>query len=170
MTEQGQGGPPVSYTIEGLERIKKILGQDWKRVVQTISVAVGELVRNVLAVYPQKSGGVVWASERQRRWWWASRREAGLPPGYTRQSDPWSQRLGPSWTVRKQGDDSAVVGTRVTYAPYVQADAAAGGIRQQPMHHYTGWVTDKQAVDTVKASGDVDRIMHDAIEHALKDG
>jgi len=166
-----QGGPPVTYRIEGLEHLQAILGQDWKRVIQAVAVSVAEQVRLLLTAEPARSSGpVVWASERQRRWWFATRREAGLPDFWTRDSDAsgQSEKLIASWATRTEGDTSAVTGTRVSYAPYVQADAANGGIRQQPMHHYTGWPTDAQAVAMVRASGEIQRTMQQAVEEALK--
>ncbi len=164
-----EGGPPIHFIIEGLERVQGILRQDWKKVIQRACLKVGALVQRQLETFPPDSHQpVIWQSERQRRWWHASRAEAGLDIKYTRESDPWSKRLHTSWTTREQGDSGSVVSTFVDYAPYVQADAAQGGIRQQPQHFATGWVTDKQAVDTVKASGDVPIIVKAEIEDALK--
>ncbi len=163
-----EGGSSISFHIEGLEHLQSILGQDWKAFLQSIALAAGELLRNALAVYPRPAHApVIWVSERQRRWWFASRREAGLPFGYIRQSDPWSERLGPSWVVRTEGAMSAVVGTRVSYAPYVQADAAKGGLRQSPQNSMTGWVTDAEAVEKVQSSGDYKQMVQDAITRAL---
>jgi hypothetical protein len=140
-----------------------MLGADIKPAIRSGSLAIGQEVRAELARYP---GGVAapvaWVSARQRRAYFAMRRKAGLGPRYVRNSDPMSQRLGPSWTVEPKGDMGAVVGTRATYAPWVQSKA-----RQQPMHRATGWSTDEQAVNRVVASGRVNSIMAAAIGHAL---
>ena len=122
-------------------------------------LAIGEEVRNIIATYP---GSVrlpfVWKSAKQKRFFFAMR--AGNLP-YVRNSDAMSQRLGPSWTV--QGDATgAVVGTRATYAPYVQNVTA-----QQPGHVATGWKTDEQTVAEIEASNVIDMIMRRAIVAAL---
>ncbi len=157
----------MSFTmrVDGLEEAQRRLSRvNFGRVLQTIAMAVGELIREKLATYPpRRSGPVPWVSERQRRFYYGMRRRAGLPLAYTRQSDPMSQRLGPSWAVARMGSHGAVVATRVTYAPYVQSAE-----RQQPMHRQTGWVTDVEAVDAVARSGDIGRVAREAIENALR--
>ena len=72
----------------------------------------------------------------------------GLSLPYKRLSDPMSQKLKHSWEVRKYGNASAIVGTRVTYAPKVQSERL-----QHPQHEATGWITDAEAVDKVDKSG-----------------
>lgn len=152
-----------SFRVEGLDRLQRILGINWRPVIQAITWAIGELIRNKIAVYPPSPRHPIhWTSAKQRRAYFAMRRARGLPIAYTRQFDPLSQRLGPSWTVSRYSDLSAKVGTRTTYAPYVQ-DAE----RQQPMHRDTGWVTDKQAVEAVRQSGDVRSVAVAAVRKAL---
>jgi hypothetical protein len=97
---------------------------------------------------------IQWASEKQRRWYFAHR--AGDLP-YVRNSDADSQRLGPSWAVEAQ-PFGVIVGTRATYAPYVQSAE-----NQQPMHEATGWKTDEKAAEELIAGGAVPRIIETAI-------
>ncbi len=153
----------VTIRIIGLENVQRKLSVSLGPALHTSAMAIGELIRNVIAVYPGPvSHPIRWASEKQRRWYFAMRREKGLSPGYTRQFDAMSQRLGPSWTVAPHGAWGAVVGTRVSYAPYVQEAA-----RQQPMHAATGWVTDVSAVAQVSRSGQIKTVIERAIRGAL---
>jgi hypothetical protein len=150
--------------VEGLDALKRKLGADWHKPIQDGAVAVGQELRNVVAQYPGPSSQPVeWASEKQRRWWFASRRKANLPFKYTRNSDAWSQRLGPSWTVRPEGQTNAVVGTKATYGPWVQSHA-----QQTAQHKATGWKTDKEAVEEVERGGKAMRIFRAIIQKWLK--
>jgi hypothetical protein len=150
--------------VEGLDELKRKLGANWTQPIQAGAIAIGEELRTVVATYPGAAHHpVIWASDKQRRWWFAARREANLPFHYTRNSDAWSQRLGPSWTVRPEGLTSAVVGTKATYAPFAQSDK-----QQTAQHKETGWVTDKQAVAEVERGGKALRIMRDIVQRWLK--
>ena len=154
--------------VRGIEALRRKLGQNYKPVLQSITRAVGEELKKVMKVAPPRNPGpVVWASEAQRIWYFASRAKDGLPMRYTRNSDPWSQRLEASWDVKPVGATDSVLKNGATYAAYVQAEGRHGGIRQQPMHHYTGWITDEQAIAQVKASGVVQHIVKQAMTRAL---
>lgn len=74
---------------------------------------------------------IAWVSDAQRRAYFASRK--GLPPGYTRQSDPHSESLMKSWVVEPVGQTGAKLANSATYADVVI------GERQQPFHKKTGW-------------------------------
>jgi len=149
-----------SVTIEGLAPLVAKLGEGAAPVIGPITRAIGELVRKKLAREPKRNTGPVkWASAKQRTWYHAARGKAGLPLRYTRNSDPWSQRIGPSWAVERYGDMDALVGTRVTYAKWVQSQEF-----QQPMHKATGWVTEVEAGETVMRGGAVERIVNDAVK------
>jgi hypothetical protein len=138
--------------IEGLDGLMKILDRfaEPKALADTLRpalAAAGEEVRSHLVRYPGKpSYPLRWASARQRFYVLYILRR-GLGP-YQRGTDPMSQRLQASWTVDTRRDFSAVVGTRVTYAPYVQSR-----LYQQPFHRATGWVTDEEAVQRTTESG-----------------
>ncbi len=154
----------VTVRIEGLGRVLAKLNTDWGSVLTNITWSIGELIRNEMARYPgPRSGPVRWTSERQRRFYHAMRREKGLSLVYTRRTDPMSQDLGAGWTVDRYGAHGAVVAAHASYAPYVQSHTV-----QQRFHADTGWVTDKQAVERVERSGDVQRIGEAAIRRALR--
>jgi len=154
----------TSIRLEGLENLMRKLGTSFVPTIRGITRAIGEMVRNKVAVYPGPvAHSIRWASEKQRRAYFAQRRERNLPIGYTRQSDPMSQRLGPGWSVSGFGELGAKVAPRATYAQWVQ-----GADTQQPMHRATGWVTDRQAVQAVVDSGDIQRVAGAAIRAVLE--
>ena len=105
---------------------------------------------------------IQWASERQRRYYFWMRRKAGLSLQYVRGSDAMSQRLGASWAVTRSGQLAWTVGTRATYARFVQSAA-----NQQPFHSNTGWKTDQQAATEFVQSGKVVQIAGMAIKSEL---
>jgi len=146
----------ATIEIKGLDKLQRKLGRGARPVIRTILLGVAEEIKGRIAEYP---GPVVypirWASESQRRAYFAKRK--GMGP-YVRQTDSFSERLGPSWATRMEGDDRAIVGTRVSYAPWVQSAEA-----QQPMHAATGWKTDEEAVEEVEQSGAIERIFSQAM-------
>lgn len=150
----------MAETIEvrGLEALEAKLSIPLKVVLAPAWMAIGQQLKGLIAVYPGSvSYPIKWTNEKQRRWYFAHR--AGALP-YVRNSDPTSQRLGASWAIESE-EFGVVVGTRVTYAPYVQ-----GAEGQQPMHAATGWKTDEQAALELVASGAIPRIIEAAIAAA----
>ena len=129
----------LSITIHGLDQIRAKFAQEgWDGKIKALTRGVAEDIRERMARYPGPvKYPIAWTSPKQRRAYFAKRK--GMGP-YVRQSDGWSERLGPSWTTENRGLD-AVVGTIVTYAPWVQSKD-----RQQTMHANTGWVTDELAI------------------------
>ena len=69
-----------------------------------------------------------------------------------------SQRLGPSWTLRRTGQAMYVVGHARDVCGWVQSAA-----KQHPQHKATGWKTDVQAVDELQKSGDIERAGRQAV-------
>jgi hypothetical protein len=139
---------------------RKLDPERYNRALGSATMALGEQLRGYLARYPGPAHKpVIWASAKQRRFYFAMRRERGLPPRYSRQSDPMSQRLLVGWSVKRHGTTGAIVGTRgIKYARYVQSAQY-----QTAQHRATGWVTDRQAVDKLKKSGAIQRITRAAV-------
>ena len=152
------------HDLDGLrDDLRKLAGPALDRALQRTAVKVGQELQARLQRYPSTSHSPVkWASRKQQAYYYAMRREAGLPLKYTRTSDPMSQRLGASWQVVKWGN-GAIVGTRVTYSPWVQSAE-----KQQPQHAATGWTTAEQALDKVDKSGIVPRHLQAEIESLLR--
>lgn len=143
-----------SLELQGFDELIAALGASIEPALQDVTFAVGELVRSEMAVYPGSAHKpVIWASDKSRRYYFAMRRRAGLSPEYTRNSDPMSQRLGPSWTVAHLGQTDALVANKAKYGPFVQAAQY-----QTAQHRATGWITDEQAIQNVERSGDVERV------------
>lgn len=143
MLDNDKGAQTMTFriSVEGYNRLLNKLGS-LSRLGQALGPVLregAETFRDYLAEYPpiNRAYPLAWASERQRRWYFANRRKDNLPLQYTRNSDAWSQRLGPSWATRTEGGGlRVVIGNKATYAPYVQ-DAAM----QTQMHRNTGWHT-----------------------------
>ncbi len=153
----------ITIQIKGLDELLRITSADLRPTFRAILHGIGELVRDQVARAPGPVHKPIrWASAKQRRYVMALVRQHGP---WVRESHALSQRLIASWTVRAEGDMRVVVGNRTTYGPWVQ-DATL----QQPMHRATGWMTDERAKEIVEKSGDIDRIMGQAIEHFLEGG
>lgn len=141
--------------LEQLQRaVNNLTGPLLERFKGRATYFVALALKGVMQRYPGPSHSpVIWASEKQRRWYFAMRREAGLDPRYVRRADPMSQRLHAQWGISR-GSDEATLGNRATYAPYVQSSQF-----QTPQHEATGWRTDEQAADQVLTDGTVRRIV-----------
>jgi len=64
---------------------------------------------------------------------------------YRRGLDPRSENLGGSWTVAEVGDSDSIIGTRVSYAPYVKDQG-----RQTAVMKNIGWATIQDDVEAAK--------------------
>jgi hypothetical protein len=158
----------ATVEIDGFEEVQRLLaglsGSGIEKAMQGAAFKIAQEAQTKLMHYPGLSNSPVkWASAKQRGWYFAMRRKRGLPAEYTRISDPMSQKLRQSWAVEKVGDTGAVVGTRVTYAPYVQ-----GEDDQQPQHKATGWKTEKDAVEDLKARSVVERVVLAELDSYIK--
>ena len=146
----------LSITIHGLDQLTAKYGAGAGPIIKAVTRSVAEAIREKVARYPGPVHyPIQWASAKQRRAYFA-KRKGNLP--YVRNSDSWSERLGPSWTTENR-DLGAVVGTRVTYAPLVQSAEF-----QQPMHKATGWITDEQAVEQADVQGAAERSLAEALK------
>ena len=156
-------------TVDNLDELQKRLARlsnpaFAQQIGQRAGRKIGEQLRYYLVKYPGASHSpVIWASRKQRAWYFANRQEMGLPLEYTRTSDPMSQKLGQSWTVAATSD-GAIVGTRATYAPYVQSAA-----QQSAQHAATGWKTDVDAVGELERSKLIERIVLAEIDSLVKE-
>jgi len=159
----------VGVEIEGWAELQRKLGQNFVPVIRSITLKVARQLQRIIGVEPgPRVGPVPWTSMKQKIWYHHARKKAGLPLQYTRNSDPWSQRIKDSWDSRNVGQFDAEVRAGATYAVYVQKDPRLPPPHQQPMHAETGWITDLQAIDKLNRSGDVQNIARDEIEYALR--
>jgi hypothetical protein len=158
----------ITIEVQGLDRLQSRLaqmGQSVDPMLANMTRAVGEVLRDELKTYPVRtpSHPLNWKSQKQRRFYFAMRREKGLEYGYVRRVDDMSQNLGASWVVQQEGKTNAKVGTRVTYARYIQSADA-----QQPFHKDTGWITDVEAIDKVERSGAIQRIASAQVQATIR--
>ncbi len=124
--------------------------------------AIGEEIRHWLSRYPPPPRYPLrWASAKQKFFVTRVLRKNMGP--YVRRFDPMSQDLMHSWVVdTSRLPEEVVVGTRVTYAPYVQSAE-----KQQPFHKDTGWITDKEAIQRARDTGAVNDAIQRALDRAL---
>ncbi len=151
----------ISVRVDGVEKLDRVIARvhsGMARAIGAATFAIGQQIQRTIAVYPPRPRYPLrWASAQQRKAYVEMRRARKLGP-YRRMTDPFSQHLGKKWTVERLGRMGAMVGTTVTYAPYVQSAQ-----RQQPFHADTGWITDEEAVQRVSESGVVGQIVGDAL-------
>ena len=165
----------LTVQVKGVQELQRALDGDFRKVMRTATLAIGHEIEQTIKPYPPMSAA---NAPGQRRWY-----ERGFGPKW--QSNParrwnpdklkrpvvygptWagirsSETLGRQWAVRNKGV-GAIVGNKATYAPAVHHWK-----EQPPFHNRRGWVTDKQAVGRVVASGAVDRIMQWAVKRKLR--
>jgi hypothetical protein len=127
-----------------------------KQAIHTGLQAAALEVKAEASWYPGPSHKpVIWASEKQRRWYFANRKD--MPPNYTRQSDPMSERMAKSWVIEDKSEESVWVVQSATYAEFVI------GEKQQPQHAATGWKKISQVINDLNASGQVQKIFEKVI-------
>lgn len=155
----------IRIDLSGLDELIDTLGAlEARNYMRAVMRQAAEEVKGDLATYPPRNTNypLRWASAKQRAAYFAMRHAKGLSPRYTRQSDPMSQRLGPSWTTRVAIDGmSATVGNKSTYAPLVQTRKG-----QTQMHKTTGWPTAEDVAD--RRADDIADMVVAAIDKALR--
>lgn len=164
----------VTVRVTGIKELQKALDGDFRKVMRTATLSIAREVHQVVHAYPSMSQA---NTPGQRRWYqrgWGPKWQSNparrpkqlrgrIPVTY---GPDWagyniSEDLEHSWTVRNKGV-GAIVGSRATYAPAVHHYK-----EQMRKHGQRGWVTDKEAVRRVVASGAVDRIMRWAVKRKL---
>uniref|UniRef100_A0A6M3J4M5 Tail protein n=1 Tax=viral metagenome TaxID=1070528 RepID=A0A6M3J4M5_9ZZZZ len=143
------------------QRLKRALDVRMSPVLSGITMAVIAEIENKLTPYPP-------SSEANRpggpgsRWYERGYGSRWLTMRGQMRGRKTSQMLGRKWQKQRRGRIGAVLGSPVTYAPYVHHDE-----RQARFHGQRGWVTDKKAVEYVVRSGKVDRIVRQAMTRSF---
>jgi len=149
----------ISIQIEGLDQVlKDFSGARLNRHITAAIRGIGEQVRSEIATYPPATeanmpGRGRWYERGYGTRW---RTKSGAVHGRKT-----SEQLGQSWAVEARNMRGSV-GTRVSYAPFVQEEE-----RQAGFHKRRGWKTDVDVAEKVERSGAIGRIMERAILHAL---
>lgn len=151
----------LSIKIEGLDRLQRRFNRNLKPAFRRASLATAEVIRDKIAKYPPATIANSTANPGGR---WYQR---GYGPRWARKDGSvggrkTSEQLGQSWTSKQKGI-GAIVGTKVSYAPFVQAASFQAGF-----HRGRGWMTDRRAVLEIIKQGAVKRIFTKAILHELR--
>lgn len=149
----------ATLTIKGIDELRAKLGAlEAGKLLRPVMTAAVERAKSAIAVYPPASEA---NTPNQRRWYergWGSKwmRADGTVGGKKS-----SEMLGRSWTTSVAQDGrSAEVGTKVTYAQYVQDRDF-----QPAFHKNRGWrtvqdVAEEQGPEIVKMIEDeINRIL-----------
>ena len=165
----------VQVKLSGVESLVRALNGDMRRAIRIISYPVAQRLKGIIAKYPavteanrpgglrwyERGFGPKWRSTPERRWN-PDRLKRNVIYGGNWAGVRTSETLNRSWAVGRVGDGS-FVGSRASYSPVVHHYEDQAGF-----HKRRGWVTDKQAVDRIVHSGELDRIAQQAIDRVLK--
>ena len=161
--------------IKGLDRLKRALNGDMRKLSRIVTFPVAQQVKERVAKYPGPTGanapgrrpswyergwGTKWPSNPKRRWS-PERLERNVQYGGSWAGVKDSETLNRSWNVGRRGWGS-YVGSKASYAPVVHNYEG-----QAKFHGARGWKTDKQAVDEVSRSGVMDRIVNQAVKRIV---
>jgi len=151
--------------LEQLQRaLANLVGPGLAKFKKEATYGVAKALRTPMQTPPGPSHSpVLWASAKQRAWYFAARRKAGLPLKYSRESDPWSQRIRDRWVIQR-GDDYAVLGNKAKYSVYVQSSQY-----QSEQHEATGWTTDEKAVERIMGDGTMRAIIESTLGKIIHD-
>ena len=149
---------PVTVRIHIPADLKRALDGDMRKVIRKAAEPLAAELKATISVYPPASE----ANMPNHRWY-----ERGYGPRWSRKDGSWggrktSEMLNRSWGIGRK-TWGAIVGSRATYSPVVHHHE-----EQASFHKARGWVTDKQAVDKLLASGKVDRAVKAAVAWVMK--
>jgi hypothetical protein len=145
---------------ELVEKLRE-LGADIEDLSGQIAERVGRQIKQRLTREPPPNREpMTFVSAKQRAWFFWALEEGVIEVPYRRSVSPTSQNLSQSWTVRRRGS-GAEVGTKVTYARYVQSEED-----QAPRH--AAWPTDASAIEDTLKADDVDKIADRILSKALR--
>lgn len=103
--------------------------------------AGGQYIKSQMAVYPPpRRQQMRFKSAHHRRGFFAKLRSGEIDVPYRRGISPGSRKLGQSWSV-VANEREAIVGTRVSYGPLVQAREFQAG------YHQGNWRTEGEVVE-----------------------
>lgn len=152
----------ITVEITGIEQVEKVLGTNLEPALRGATKAVAAVIQNEIAPYPKATSANRPAGPGSR--WY----ERGYGPrwmlvGGGIHGRKTSQQLGRRWAIKSQGRMGAVLGNIASYAAFVHSKKKQAGF-----HADRGWVTDVEAIDRVRKRGLIQRIVGDAIMHAMR--
>ncbi len=136
----------LSIEVEGAdELIRKLTTLEQMRRVRATIQQEGRFLAGKLRHYPQKahySNPLIRSDAKVRRGFFYHLNHGDISVPYKR-GGMGSERLGARWTVKSENQGwQAAVGNNASYAQLVQ-----GGETQTTGHKWSGWLTDKGAVN-----------------------
>lgn len=148
----------LTVKIQGDKQLMRALDGDLRKATRRAAVGIAREVIREVAEYPPLSS----ANAPGKRWY-----QRGYGPRWTRKDGTvggakTSEMLNRSWGVKRL-PMGVLIGSRASYAPVVHHHK-----EQVSFHRRRGWVTDKQAVERVRKSGKMERIMNRVIKRILK--
>jgi len=149
---------PVTVRIHVPPDLKRALDGDMRKVIQKASIPLTRELHSTVAKYPPATE----ANQPNHRWY-----ERGYGPRWSRKDGTvggrkTSEMLNRSWGIKRLRWGMQL-GSRASYSPVVHHHE-----EQASFHKARGWVTDKQAVDKLLASGKVDRAVKAAVAWVMK--
>ena len=163
---------PVTVRIHIPPDLKRALDGDMRKVIQKASIPLTRELHSTVAKYPPESeanlprgfGSAVSIATKkaQNRWY-----KRGYGPQWSRKDGSvggrkTSEMLNRSWGIKRLRWGMQL-GSRASYSPVVHHHED-----QANFHKARGWVTDKQAVDKLLASGKMDRAVKAAVAWVMK--
>lgn len=136
----------LSIEVEGAdELIRKLTTLEQMRRVMATIQQEGDFLKSKLRHYPQKAhygNPLIRSDAKVRRGFFYHLNHGDISVPYQR-GGRGSKRLGDRWTVKSENQGwQAVVGNNASYAQLVQ-----GWETQTTGHKWSGWLTDKGAVN-----------------------
>ena len=163
---------PVTVRIHIPADQKRALDGDMRKVIRKAAEPLAAELKATVSTYPPASeanmprgfGSAVSIATKkaQNRWY-----KRGYGPQWSRKDGSvggrkTSEMLNRSWGIKRLRWGMQL-GSRASYSPVVHHHE-----EQASFHKARGWVTDKQAVDKLLASGKVDRAVKAAVAWVLK--
>ncbi len=143
----------MDVEVTGAAELARKLGSNIDNAVQPALVAIGAVLQGIIAPYPP-------APPRRGRTWYERGYGTRYANGRGRKT---SQFLNRSWAVEPDPvTNGALVTNRATYTKWVHLAQT-----QTKVHQRTGWITDRQGVERATASGDIVRIVEQALGKVL---
>lgn len=135
-------------------KAKKLLATKLKPAIEAGAMGIAAAIQNVVAPYPK-------AAPRQAGKSYYVRGKGLFSSGGKLQRS--SETLNRRWKIKKISF-GARLNNNASYAQYVH-----GRKKQNRYHGKRGWIREDQAIQQVKASGEMAEIMHAAINATFKE-
>ncbi len=157
----------ATVRIVGLDDLQRRLGADFKPAMRGATRAIALEIQGEIAPYPPSTEAnrprSSLATRRALPWY-----ERGYGTRWHRRDGTvggrkTSETLGRRWGIKRSGGTGAVLGNIASYSPYVHSHD-----KRAKFHKRRGWVSDEEAIKDVERAGTIERIVRDAIMHALK--